>query len=92
MELVGRGWRIKDIAATLGMSTGTVKIHLKHIFEKTGIRGRCGLALAALQQKDGFRSRALIHRDEARCVTNPHCDRNQATQPAAPRRGFGAVD
>jgi DNA-binding CsgD family transcriptional regulator len=28
-----------------------VKIHLKHIFEKTGIRGRYGLALSGLKHK-----------------------------------------
>jgi len=51
MELVERGMRNKDIAAALGIRTGTVKIHLKHIFEKTGIRGRYGLALSGLQAK-----------------------------------------
>jgi DNA-binding CsgD family transcriptional regulator len=35
----------KEIGCRLGIQTGTVKIHLKHIFEKTGIRGRYGLAL-----------------------------------------------
>jgi DNA-binding CsgD family transcriptional regulator len=28
-----------------------VKIHLKHIFEKTGVRGRYGLALNGLRDK-----------------------------------------
>ena len=28
-----------------------MKIHLKHIFEKTGIRGRYGLALSGLKEK-----------------------------------------
>jgi hypothetical protein len=28
-----------------------VKIHLKHIFEKTGVRGRYGLALTGLRRK-----------------------------------------
>jgi DNA-binding CsgD family transcriptional regulator len=28
-----------------------VKIHMKHIFEKTGIRGRYGLALSGLKHK-----------------------------------------
>jgi DNA-binding NarL/FixJ family response regulator len=51
MELVERGMRNKDIATDLGIRTGTVKIHLKHIFEKTGIRGRYGLALSGLKQK-----------------------------------------
>jgi len=51
MELVERGLKNKDIAEALGISTGTVKIHLKHIFEKTGIRGRYGLALTGLKEK-----------------------------------------
>ena len=51
MELVERGLKNKDIGIELGIRTGTVKIHLKHIFEKTGIRGRYGLALSGLRAK-----------------------------------------
>jgi DNA-binding NarL/FixJ family response regulator len=51
MELVERGFKNKDIGVSLGICTGTVKIHLKHIFEKTGIRGRYGLALSGLKEK-----------------------------------------
>ena len=51
MELVERGMKNKEIAVSLGIRTGTVKIHLRHIFEKTGIRGRYGLALSGLQAK-----------------------------------------
>lgn len=51
MELVERGMKNRDIAESLGIRTGTVKIHLKHIFEKTGIRGRYGLALSGLKEK-----------------------------------------
>jgi DNA-binding NarL/FixJ family response regulator len=49
--LVEQGFRNRDIGLTLGISTGTVKIHLKHIFEKTGVRGRYGLALTTLRKK-----------------------------------------
>ncbi|MGH9557782.1 MAG: LuxR C-terminal-related transcriptional regulator [Bryobacteraceae bacterium] len=45
LELVEHGCKNKEIAYQLGIRPGTVKIHLKHIFEKTGIRGRYGLAL-----------------------------------------------
>ena len=51
MECVERGMKNKDIGDSLGIRTGTVKIHLKHIFEKTGIRGRYGLALSGLKEK-----------------------------------------
>ena len=51
LELVEQGMRNKDIAMELGIRPGTVKIHLKHIFEKTGVRGRYGLALTGLQQR-----------------------------------------
>ena len=49
--LVEQGLRNRDIARALGIQTGTVKIHLKHIFEKTGVRGRYGLALNGLREK-----------------------------------------
>lgn len=54
LELVEQGLKNKEIAQELGIRPGTVKIHLKHIFEKTGVRGRYGLALS------GFRDRGLI--------------------------------
>ena len=49
--LVEKGMRNRDIGKVLGIQTGTVKIHLKHIFEKTGVRGRYGLAFTGLQSK-----------------------------------------
>jgi DNA-binding NarL/FixJ family response regulator len=55
LELVEQGMRNKEIARELGIRPGTVKIHLKHIFEKTGVRGRYGLALS------GLRERAIPH-------------------------------
>lgn len=51
VEMVEKGMRNKDIGEALGIRTGTVKIHLKHIFQKTGIRGRYGLALSGLKEK-----------------------------------------
>jgi DNA-binding NarL/FixJ family response regulator len=54
LELVEQGCKNKEIAQELGIRPGTVKIHLKHIFEKTGVRGRYGLAL------NGIRERGLV--------------------------------
>jgi two-component system, NarL family, nitrate/nitrite response regulator NarL len=51
VDLVERGFKNKEIAVNLGIQTGTVKIHLKHIFEKTGIRGRYGLALSGMKER-----------------------------------------
>jgi len=51
LALVERGLKNREIAKELGIRPGTVKIHLKHIFEKTGVRGRYGLALSGLQEK-----------------------------------------
>lgn len=51
MELVEQGLKNREIARELGIRPGTVKIHLKHIFEKTGVRGRYGLALSGMRQK-----------------------------------------
>ena len=54
LELVEQGCKNKEIALELGIRPGTVKIHLKHIFEKTGVRGRFGLAL------NGWRERGSL--------------------------------
>jgi two-component system nitrate/nitrite response regulator NarL len=54
LDLVEQGAKNKEIAQELGIRPGTVKIHLKHIFEKTGIRGRYGLAL------NGWRDRGSV--------------------------------
>ncbi|NUN00693.1 MAG: response regulator transcription factor, partial [Bryobacteraceae bacterium] len=50
LELVEQGLKNKEIARELGIRPGTVKIHLKHIFEKTGVKGRYGLALSGLKR------------------------------------------
>lgn len=51
LGLVEQGFKNKEIATELGIRPGTVKIHLKHIFEKTGVRGRYGLALSGLRDR-----------------------------------------
>lgn len=51
LELVEHGLKNREIASELGIRPGTVKIHLKHIFEKTGVRGRYGLALNGMRQR-----------------------------------------
>ena len=50
LELVEQGFKNKEIARELGIRPGTVKIHLKHLFEKTGVRGRYGLALNGIRE------------------------------------------
>jgi DNA-binding NarL/FixJ family response regulator len=51
LVLVEQGYKNKEIAQDLGIRPGTVKIHLKHIFEKTGVRGRYGLAINGLRER-----------------------------------------
>lgn len=51
LELVEQGLKNREIARELGIRPGTVKIHLKHIFEKTGVRGRIGLAISGMKEK-----------------------------------------
>jgi len=56
MELVEQGLKNREIGRDLGIRPGTVKIHLKHIFEKTGVRGRYGLALSGLVSQKSERN------------------------------------
>ncbi len=45
--LVAHGKRNREIAEELGISEGTVKIHLHRIYEKLGVGNRTELALRA---------------------------------------------
>lgn len=52
ISLVARGLKNREIAESLHIATGTVKIHMMHIFEKTGIRDRFELAMYGLRQTE----------------------------------------
>ena len=39
-----RGWKNREIAQFLDITPGTVKVHLLHLYEKTGMRSRFDLA------------------------------------------------
>ena len=47
VALICRGMKNKQIASELSITIGTVKVHLMHIFEKTGVKDRFELALEA---------------------------------------------
>jgi DNA-binding NarL/FixJ family response regulator len=46
LELVGQGFSNEDIARALFISKSTVKVHVRHILEKTGARSRTEAATA----------------------------------------------
>ena len=52
VALISRGLRNKQIADALAITTGTVKVHLMHIFEKTGVKDRFELAMEAQKLTD----------------------------------------
>jgi ATP/maltotriose-dependent transcriptional regulator MalT len=47
LGLVHQGYRNQDIAKALFVSPVTVKVHLRHIYEKLGVRGRTEAAVKA---------------------------------------------
>jgi two-component system NarL family response regulator len=50
LELVAKGKSNKEIGATLALAEGTVKTHLKRIYEKLGVGDRTEAALSAVQR------------------------------------------
>ncbi len=45
VRLVNRGMTNREIAKELSIAQGTVKVHLMHVFEKTGVRDRMELSI-----------------------------------------------
>ena len=53
LNLVMKGMKNKQIAEELSITTGTVKVHLMHIFEKTGVKDRFELAMYGRRLRGG---------------------------------------
>jgi DNA-binding CsgD family transcriptional regulator len=49
LELVAKGLTNREVAARLFISTGTVRTHLEHVYEKLGVRTRAGAVAAAFR-------------------------------------------
>jgi DNA-binding NarL/FixJ family response regulator len=52
LGMLGRGWSTKPIASRTGLSEKTVSVHISHVIEKLGVRGRIQAALLARQYAD----------------------------------------
>jgi hypothetical protein len=49
-----RGMKNKQIAQTLQITAGTVKVHLMHMFEKMGVKDRFELAMYGRKLTSGL--------------------------------------
>jgi two-component system nitrate/nitrite response regulator NarL len=49
LDLVAEGYANAEIAGRLWLSTGTVRIHLQHIYEKLGVGNRTAAVAGLLQ-------------------------------------------
>jgi two-component system nitrate/nitrite response regulator NarL len=57
MRHVAQGVPNKEVAKRLGLSEGTVKIHLHNIYEKVGVPNRTALTALAMAHRDQFTPR-----------------------------------
>jgi DNA-binding NarL/FixJ family response regulator len=57
LRLVAKGLSNAEVAGALGLSAGTAKVHLQHIFRKLGTEDRTGAVTVALQ-------RGYLHLDD----------------------------
>jgi DNA-binding NarL/FixJ family response regulator len=57
LRLVAKGLQNSEVARLIGRTTGTVKVHLQHIFQKLGTEDRTEAVTVALQ-------RGYLHLDE----------------------------
>ena len=61
--LVGVGISNKEIAQQLGLSAGTVKLHVHNIFQKTGARTRYELIVLMATQSSAAKPRVQVASD-----------------------------
>ena len=66
MGLVAQGLRNKEIAWQMGITEGTVKVYLSHLFDRLGVSDRMELALLALRNTVADQTNASETRDSVR--------------------------
>ena len=49
--LLAQGLKNKEIAYRIGLTEGTVKVHVQHVFDKLGVRSRTALAISAVRDR-----------------------------------------
>jgi DNA-binding CsgD family transcriptional regulator len=65
LQLAPQGYSNADIARLLFISVATVRKHMEHIFDRTGVRNRAAAALA-LPSYTGLRGGLLLQNDSQR--------------------------
>ena len=50
LQLISEGLRNKEVGATLGITEGTVQIHVKNIFGKLNVKDRTGAVQIAVRR------------------------------------------
>ena len=68
MHHVCGGLKNKEIADALRITAGTVKVHLMHIFEKTGVKDRFELAVHGRRML-GLEHAGQLDRSESRVLS-----------------------
>jgi two-component system, NarL family, nitrate/nitrite response regulator NarL len=75
VSLLSQGLKNKEIAATLFISEGTVKVYLSRLFHKLGVKDRFELALYGLKNMPA--GEALIEMPQPKAVQPPRKDASQ---------------
>ncbi len=76
MSLLSQGLKNKEIAATLFISEGTVKVYLSRLFQKLGVKDRFELALFGLKNMPA--GEALIEMPQPRAAVPQRKDVGQS--------------
>ena len=73
MGLVAQGLRNKEIAWQMGITEGTVKVYLSHLFDRLGVSDRMELALLALKNTVADQSSAADRAASVRAGKSDFC-------------------